>query len=67
MSKVLELVEQIEYCNSDARCLTLTKIIRLQHQALKLVASSKDLRLTESKDYIFMTIEETNRIAGSKL
>ena len=73
MSKVLELVEQIEYCNSDARCLTLTIIIRLQHSAL-INANSvmrkntpKELSTTAFIQIIIQeTLAETNRIAGGE-
>lgn len=74
MSKVLELIKDIENGMNGGRynlgpetALTLTKIIRLQHEALNLVASSKDLQLTESKDYLFMTLQETNYIAGGEI
>lgn len=78
MSKVLELVEQVEYCNSDSRCLTLTKIIRLQHEKLKAIEDVNsavtcltDGRLTSYADWELrliarQTLEETNRIAGNE-
>ena len=89
MSKVLELVERVE---SDIKIqeaqneheiaihlddlLTLTKIIRLQHEKLKAIEDvnsaakcSTDGRLVSYADWELrliarQTLEETNRIAG---